>query len=359
MNNIGTDYAIHSEKNIACFFLGVLRSLSLYYSAKYPAWGQFKKNKPALLGVLLVLSVGFIALFAPFLAGDVPIVMKKDGVTYWLPNIITYETLATENMYANFDRWEPGEDEFAFRPPVPHSPLKQDLRDRLMKPAREHLLGTDDRGRDVLSRIIWGARISMSVGFIAVGIAVAIGIVIGALAGFYGGIVDMLILRIIEIWICIPSFFLIITVMAFLEPSIMNIMIVIGLTGWPGIARLVRGEFLKQKQQEYAIAARASGLNDKHIIFRHLLPNSLSPVFVSATFGIAGAILTESGLSFLGFGVPPPTASWGEVLKQSQNYVDFAWWLVTFPGIAVFITVVSFNLVGDGLRDALDPRLRQ
>jgi len=167
------------------------------------------------------------------------------------------------------------------------------------------------------------------------------------------------VLRLVEIWICVPSFFLVITVMAFLDPSIINIMVVIGLTGWPGIARLVRGEFLKQKQQEYAIAARAAGLNDRRIIFRHLLPNSLSPVFVSATFGVAGAILTESALSFLGFGVPPPTASWGEILKQSQNYVDFGWWLVAFPGIAIFMTVVSFNLVGDGLRDALDPRLRQ
>ncbi|MCK5861476.1 MAG: ABC transporter permease [Candidatus Hydrogenedentes bacterium] len=328
-------------------------------SRKYPAWGQFKKNKPALFGVLLVFVVGFIALFAPFLAGDVPIVMKKDGITYWFPNIITYAALAAENQYANFDRWEPGDGEFALRPPIPYGPLRQDLHNHLTPPGGGHWLGTDDRGRDVLSRIIWGARISMSVGFIAVGIAVFIGIIVGAIAGFYGGVVDAIILRVIEIWICIPSFFLIITVMAFLQPSIVNIMIVIGLTGWPGIARLVRGEFLKQKQQEYAVAARASGLSDKHIIFRHLLPNSLSPVFVSASFGIAGAILTESGLSFLGFGVPPPTASWGEILKQSQNYVDFAWWLVAFPGIAVFITVVSFNLVGDGLRDALDPRLRQ
>ena len=322
-------------------------------------WRQFKKNKPAVAGVVLVLAIGFVALFAPFLAGDVPIVVRKDGVLYLLPNIITYRGLVAENMYQNFDRWQPGPGEFAWRPPVPYSPLRQNLRERLEPPGRAHWLGTDDRGRDVLSRILWGTRISMSVGFIAVGIAVLIGIVLGALAGFYGGAVDALILRLIEIWICVPSFFLVITVMAFLEPSIVNIMVVFGLTGWPGIARLVRGEFLKQKQQEYAIAARASGLNDRRIIFRHLLPNALSPVFVSATFGVAGAILTESGLSFLGFGVPPPTASWGEILKQSQSYVDFAWWLVAFPGIAVFITVVSFNLVGDGLRDALDPRLRQ
>lgn len=322
-------------------------------------WRQFKKNRPAVAGVVCVLVLGLTALLAPFLAGDVPMLMRKDGRTYVLPNLFTYRALQAENLYQNFDRWEPGPGEFAWRPPVRHSPLRQNLANRLTPPGRMHWLGTDDRGRDVLSRIIWGTRISMSVGFIAVGIAVVIGIVLGALAGYYGGAVDTLVLRVIEIWICVPSFFLVITVMAFLDPSIVNIMIVIGLTGWPGIARLVRGEFLKQKQQEYALAARASGLNDRRIIFRHLLPNALSPVFVSATFGVAGAILTESGLSFLGFGVPPPTASWGEILKQSQGYVDFAWWLVAFPGIAVFITVVSFNLVGDGLRDALDPRLRQ
>ncbi len=322
-------------------------------------WRRFKKNKPALAGVGLALFIGLAALLAPFLAGDVPIAMRKDGRFFLFPNIIAYSALRADNLYENFDRWTPGADEFALRPPIPHSPLRQNLRNRLMPPNRSHLLGTDDRGRDVLSRIIWGARISMSVGFIAVGIAVAIGIVLGALAGYYGGVADAVILRMVEIWICVPSFFLVITVMAFLDPSIVNIMVVIGLTGWPGIARLVRGEFLRQKQQEYALAARASGLNDRRIIFRHLLPNTLSPVFVSATFGVAGAILTESGLSFLGFGVPPPTASWGEILKQSQSYVDFAWWLVAFPGLAVFVTVIAFNLVGDGLRDALDPRLRQ
>ncbi|NLN93789.1 MAG: ABC transporter permease [Candidatus Hydrogenedens sp.] len=324
-----------------------------------PVWRQFKKNKFALAGLFLAVCMGIVGLLAPFLAGDVPVLMKKDGRLYLFPNLIRYQQLQAENLYQNFDRWEAGDGEFAIRPLVPHGPLRQNLRDRLQGPSREHLLGTDDRGRDVLSRIIWGTRVSMSVGFIAEGIAVILGILLGALAGYYGGKMDMLVLRLVEIWICVPSFFLVITVMAFLEPSIFNIMVVIGLTGWPGIARLVRGEFLKQKQQEYALAARAAGLNDRRIIFRHLLPNSLSPVFVSATFGVAGAILTESALSFLGFGVPPPTASWGEILKQSQSYVDFGWWLVAFPGIAVFITVVSFNLVGDGLRDALDPRLRQ
>jgi peptide/nickel transport system permease protein len=322
-------------------------------------WRQYRRNPLALLGLALVLLMGFIALGAPFLAGDVPIYMVKDGQAYWFPNLFTYADLQRENLYANFDRWVPGEGDRAILPLVPHGPLRQDVRARLAPPSRTHWLGTDDRGRDVLSRMIWGTRISMSVGFVAMGIAVLIGIVLGALAGYYGRFVDAVILRLIEIMLVFPTFFLIITVMAFLPPSIWNIMIVIGLTGWPGIARLVRGEFLKQKQQDYATAARATGLRDLRVIFRHILPNAVNPVFVSAAFGVAGAILTESGLSFLGFGVPPPAASWGEILKQSQSYVDFAWWLVTFPGMAIFITVTAFNLVGEGLRDAMDPRLRQ
>jgi peptide/nickel transport system permease protein len=322
-------------------------------------WGQFRRNPLALAGLAVVIIMAFIALAAPFLAGDAPILLKKDGQIFLFPNIVAYEDLLAEKLYANFDRWEPGEDDYALWPPVPIGPLRQDVPARLMPPSRKHLLGTDDRGRDVLSRMIWGTRISMSVGFVAVGIAVLIGVVLGALAGYYGRWVDVIVLRLIEIMLTIPSFFLIITVMAFLPPSIFNIMVVIGLTGWTGIARLVRGEFLRQKQQDYATAARATGLGDGRIIFRHILPNAINPVFVSATFGVAGAILTESGLSFLGFGVPPPAASWGEILKQSQSYVDFAWWLVTFPGLAVFITVTSFNLVGEGLRDAMDPRMRQ
>ena len=220
-------------------------------------------------------------------------------------------------------------------------------------------MGTAGGQWDIFYGIVWGTRTALKIGLIIEGLTLLVGIFVGALAAFYGGWVDVVILRLIEVWICVPSFFLIITVMAFLEPSIVNIMVVIGITSWPGVARLVRGEFLKQKQMDYATAARATGLTDRRIMFRHLLPNAITPVFVAATFGVAGAILTESALSFLGFGVPPPTASWGEILKQSQGYVDFAWWLVMFPGIAVFLTVVAFNLVGDGLRDAMDPRLRQ
>lgn len=322
-------------------------------------WRQFRRNALAVAGLFVILTMGLIALAAPFIAGDVPIYMVKDGNTYWFPNVFTYSGLLAERLYANFDRWTPGEGEYALLPPVPYGPLRQDLADRLQPPSRTHWLGTDDRGRDVLSRMVWGTRISMQVGFVAVGIAVAIGIVLGALAGYYGRWVDAIILRLIEVMLVFPTFFLVITVIAFLRPSILNIMIVLGITGWTGIARLVRGEFLKQREQDYATAAHASGLSDFRVIFRHILPNAVSPVFVSATFGVAGAILTESALSFLGFGVPPPTASWGEILKQSQSYVDFAWWLVTFPGLAIFITVTAFNLAGEGLRDAMDPRLRQ
>lgn len=329
-------------------------------STKYwkTVWTEFKKHKLSLIALWIILSLFIIAILAPWLANDIPILLYKDNRLYLFPNIITYPTLLAENLYANFDRWQPKENEWCIRTPIPFGPLRQDLDNALMPPSPQHWLGTDDRGRDVLARMIWGARISLSVGFVAVGIAVIIGVILGALAGYYGSWVDQTVLRLIELMLVIPTFFLIITVMAFLPPSIWTIMVVIGLTGWPGVARLVRGEFLKQKQLEYVLSAKALGLSNTRTMFRHILPNAMGPVFVSATFGLAGAILMESGLSFLGFGVPPPEPSWGELLKQSQGYVDFAWWLVLFPGLAIFITVTAFNLVGEGLRDAMDPRLR-
>lgn len=322
-------------------------------------WRQFRRDRLAILGMMVVFLLALVALAAPFLAGDVPIYMVKAGKVYWVPNVVSYSTLEAENFYANADRWKPGPDERAIVPPIPFGPERQDLLRRLEPPSRVHPLGTDDRGRDVLSRMIWGARISLSVGLVAVGIAVIIGVFLGVLAGYYGGRTDAVILRLIEITLTVPSFFLILAVMALFTPSIFLIMLVLGLTSWPTDARLVRGEFLKQKQQDYVAAARATGLGDFRIMFRHILPNAISPVWVSAAFGIAGAVVTESALSFLGFGVPPPTASWGELLKQSQSHWREAWWLVTFPGVAIFVTVVAFNLVGQGLRDALDPRLRQ
>ena len=318
-------------------------------------WRQFRKRRLALVSLGLLAALGLVGLVAPFLAGEVPIYLVIDGKTYLFPNVIKYKELVA----ISFDDWEAGPDDVAVRPPIPYAPERSDLMHRLQPPSREHWLGTDDRGRDVLSRIIWGTRISMSVGFVAMGIAVLIGVVAGALAGYYGGKVDAVVLRLIEIVLCFPTLILILTLIAFLNPSIYNIMIVIGLTRWPDVARLVRGEFLKLRAADFATAAQATGLSDRRIMFRHLLPNALAPVLVTATFGVAGAILVESALSFLGFGVPPPTASWGEILKQSKDYVDFAYWLVIFPGLAIFITVTAFNLAGEGLRDAMDPRLRQ
>ena len=210
----------------------------------------------------------------------------------------------------------------------------------------------------MLSRMIWGSRVSLLVGFIAVGIAIAVGTILGSIAGYYGGRIDSVLMRFVDIMLSIPTFFLILAVIAILDPSLTNIMIVIGLTGWMGVGRLVRGEFLSLKERDFVAAAKALGTSDISIIFRHILPNALSPVYVSAILGIAGAILTESALSFLGLGVQPPTPSWGNILTAGKDSMEIAWWLSLFPGLAILITVLGYNLLGEGLRDILDPRLR-
>jgi peptide/nickel transport system permease protein len=272
-------------------------------------WRRFRENPLSVTGLIIILILATVALFAPLIAPYGP---------------------ATINVY-----------------------------NVLSPPDSAHPFGTDDLGRDVLSRVIWGSRISLSVGFIAIGIAITIGTVIGAVAGFYGGIVDAVLMRFVDIMLSIPTFFLMLAAIAVLEPSINIIMIVIGLTGWMDVARLVRAEFLTLKERDFVLAARAIGANDSRIIFRHIIPNALSPVFVAATFGIAGAILTESAFSFLGLGVQPPQASWGNILTSGKDYITVAWWLSLFPGFAILITVLSYNLVGEGLRDSLDPRLWQ
>jgi peptide/nickel transport system permease protein len=313
-------------------------------------WKQYCRDPLAKVGLVFVLALFLLALLAPVLAGSRPIAASVDGDTIF-PALFKGDKLVWDRS---------GEDDrgWAVHPLVKYGPTEINLADNLQPPGADHYLGTDDRGRDVMSRMIHGAKVSLSVGFVAVSIYTFIGVFLGALAGYYGGKVDVLISRIIEVMICFPTFFLILTVLAFLRPSIYNIMIIIGLTGWPGVARLVRGEFLKQRKLDYVAAARAVGASDLRIIFSHILPNSLAPVLVTATFGIAGAILTESALSYLGFGVPPPTPSWGEILSQSKHYIDFAWWLTVFPGFAIFLTVTAYNLVGEGLRDAVDPRLK-
>jgi peptide/nickel transport system permease protein len=229
----------------------------------------------------------------------------------------------------------------------------------LMAPSLQHPFGTDDLGRDVLSRMIWGSQISLAVGFVAVGISTAMGILLGSFAGYYGKWIDSIIMRFVDMMLCFPSFFLILTVIAFVGPNILNIMIIIGLTSWMGVARLVRAEFLSLKEREFVLAARASGANDLRIIFIHILPNAMTPVFVSAILGVAAAVLVESSLSFLGLGVQPPTPSWGNILADGKASIEIAWWLSVFPGLAILVTVLGYNLLGEGLRDALDPRFKR
>jgi peptide/nickel transport system permease protein len=240
---------------------------------------------------------------------------------------------------------------------APYEPSAIDLDNILSPPNIAHPLGTDDLGRDVLSRMVYGSRVSLSVGFVAVGISVLIGIFIGSLAGYHGGWVDSVLMRFVDIMLTFPTFFLILAVIAIVGPGIYTIMVIIGLTSWMDVSRLVRAEFLTLRERDFVMAAQASGAGHMRIVFRHILPNALSPVFVAATFGVAGAILVESGLSFLGLGVQPPAPSWGNILTTGKDHIEVAWWLSLYPGLSILLTVLSYNLVGEGLRDALDPRL--
>jgi peptide/nickel transport system permease protein len=319
-------------------------------------WRQFRRQKLAMAALVFILLLFLVAIFAGCIANDRPIIMRYKGRLY-VPAVTTTGAIAATDFKKIESDMKEGD--WALWPPVRYGPAENVLDDFLQPPSARHLLGTDNLGRDVFARMVHGSRVSLSVGFVAVSIYIVIGIVFGSLAGYFRGWVDIVVSRFIEIIICFPSFFLILTLIAFLPQNIYIIMIVIGLTGWPGVARLVRGEFFKQREMEYVMSARGLGLGSARIIFRHVLPNSIAPVLVSATFGVAGAILTESGLSYLGFGVPEPTASWGRLLASSKEFVDFAWWLVLFPGLAIFATITSYNLVGEALRDAIDPRLRQ
>jgi len=241
---------------------------------------------------------------------------------------------------------------------APYDPGQTNVALKLNRPSLHHYLGTDQLGRDVFSRMLYGSRVSLSVGFVAVAISIFIGILVGAVAGYYGGWTDNILMRFVDTMLCFPTFFLILTVVALLGPGIFKIMVVIGITSWMGTSRFVRAEFLSLRERDFTQAARALGVKDLRIIFRHILPNALAPVFVTATLDVATAILVEAGLSFLGFGVQPPAPSWGNILTEGRTYIFDAWWLTVFPGLAILITVLSFNLLGEGLRDAIDPRLR-
>lgn len=241
----------------------------------------------------------------------------------------------------------------------PRDPNRLDVKRILDAPSKAHPLGTDQLGRDVLSRMLYGARVSLAVGFVSVGIAAVIGIVLGSLAGYHGGTTDAMVMRLVDLMLVFPRFFLLLAVLAFLRPSIWTIMTVIGLTGWMSVARLVRAEFLSLKEREFVLWSQSIGATAFRIIWRHILPNAMGPVLVAMTLGIPAAILTESGLSFLGLGVQPPHATWGNILNEGKDAIEIGWWLSVYPGLAILVTVLSYNLLGEGIRDALDPRLRQ
>jgi peptide/nickel transport system permease protein len=275
------------------------------------AWREFKRNRLAVLGLYLMVLLYLATLLAPFLTPYGPAEMG--------------EVIADT---------------------------------RHLPPSLAHLMGTDKFGRDVLTRVLFGARISLSIGFIAVAISVTLGTVIGAVAGFFGGIVDTVLMRFVDTLISFPRLVLLITVIALFDRSLLLVVIILGLTLWPSTARIVRGEVLSLREREFVQAARALGLSSPRIIFRHIVPNVLGPVIVAATLGLGNIILIEAGLSFLGLSVPPPTPTWGNMIADGREAMVFAWWVTTFPGLAIVVTVVAFNLIGDGLRDSLDPRLR-
>ena len=322
-------------------------------------WQRFKLNRLALSGFYVVCVFAFMAVFADFLANDKPYYLKYRGQTYFpiFRNYIVDAKLGrwpAELLNVDFKKLESAQAVF---PPVPFRPSNIHLLEPLEPPSAKHWFGTDKLGRDVMAGMIHGSRISLSIGFVAVGIAVLIGVVLGAIAGYFGAWVDLIISRLFEIMLSIPTFFLLITVAALLPPSIYLTMLIIGATSWVGIARFTRNEFLRIRTQDYVTSAIALGVTDRKVMFKHILPNALAPVIVSIVLGIAGAILVESSLSFLGIGVPAQLVTWGSILREASS-TTFAWWLAVFPGFAIFITVLAYYLVGEGLREVLDPRLR-
>ena len=238
----------------------------------------------------------------------------------------------------------------------PFDPNLTDLEQKLLPPSATHWLGTDNLGRDVLSRMLHGASISLTVGLIAVAVSLGIGVLVGAVSGYFGGLTDQILMRSVDALLCFPTFFLILTAVALLGPSLINIVVVIGLVSWTGTARLVRGEFLTLRETEYVKGARVLGQRSGRIIIRHILPNAAAPILVTAVLGIPDAILSEAGLSFLGFGVQPPQATWGNIISDGKTYLLDAWWLILFPGLAILIASLSFYLAGDALREAAESR---
>lgn len=326
----------------------------------------YSNDKAAFSAIVIVLLFAFIAAAAPILASKLPwlVISNNSGIempTSPLLHAIIHPRKRIILERTDYRKLASEEKISAIFPPVPFSPYETNLDNFLDAPSFSrfgHPLGSDSLGRDVAARLMHGATNSMLVGLIAVGLAFIIGVLIGAMAGYFGGWTDLALSRFIEIVICFPTLILIMAVLALIKPSLVTIMVVIGLTGWTGIARVMRGEFLKRRGGDFVLAARLAGASHVRLILKHILPNSLAPLIVMAAFDIAGAVLLESSLSFLGIGVPAPEPSWGDILKNSQEYPDIAWWLVVFPGTCIFLVVVAFNFLGDWLRKALNPRER-
>ncbi|MEE2702573.1 MAG: ABC transporter permease [Myxococcota bacterium] len=324
-------------------------------------WRQMRGTRRAMWGLGIVAALSFVAVFADLIANEKPYYLELDGESYF--------PIATDYaVWVGFGSWPAKLVNVDYRrlaehaervvwPPIPYTATRVDITgDTYAPPSRDHWLGTDQLGRDVAAGMVHGVRVSLTIGLIVVAIQATLGILLGALAGFYAGWVDLVLSRVFELMLGIPTFFLIITVAAIFPPSIYLIMVILGLTGWVGIARFVRAEFFKVRAQEFVAAAQGLGGSHMRVMLRHILPNAIAPVLVAMSFGIATAILTESGLSFLGIGVPQHLVTWGSILAVARANT-FAWWLAVFPGVAIFLTVTAYNLLGDGLRDALDPKL--
>jgi peptide/nickel transport system permease protein len=340
-------------------------------------WRRYRQRKLAMAALAFVGFLALVAIFSPALAGTKPIIVKYKGhlyfpaMAYFNPsweNPIFYTDKFRRRYPENLRQKDP--QSWAVWPLLYQDPYRRVHAGEWKglpgnptgadgAPNRHNLLGTNQAGVDVLAQMIHGTRIALLVGFVSTGIAALIGIVIGALAGYLGGWIDILLSRLIELVMCIPALVLILALIAVLEnPTIWHLMAVLGVTGWTGIARLTRAEFLKLSKTEFVTAAQALGAGQLRIMFRHILPNALAPVLVPISFGIAAAILIESGLSFLGFGSPPPNPSWGTLLNAGRSNLQM-WWLIVFPGMAIFFTVLAYNLIGEGLQEATDPRLRE
>lgn len=320
---------------------------------------RFARNRLALASLAGIGLLALTALGADLLAGNRPYYMVYGGQTYcpafrqylvhlgladWQPELVRRKNLKKLDVEA------------ALYPPIPYGPGEIQLGETYRPPDRVHLLGTDRLGRDVLAGLIHGSRYALVIGLVSVSISLAVGVLLGALAGYFGGWTDLLLSRLFELWSSIPVIFLLITAAAFFPPSLFFVMIIIGLTGWMTIARLMRSQILHVRSFEYVEAARSLGCPTRRLIVRHILPNAIAPVLVPATFGVGLAILYESGLSFLGIGVPAEAITWGAILAGARSNAS-AWWLAVAPGVAIFVTITLYNLVSDGLRDALDPKM--